>query len=87
MRTTVIAAIDKAAQICGGVAKLAQELNISQGAVSNWKARGSEIDPVHCAAIERATAGVVTRRDLRPDWAQIWPELAAQPIQSASEVA
>jgi DNA-binding transcriptional regulator YdaS (Cro superfamily) len=26
--------------------------------------------------IERATAGAVTRRDLRPDdWGDIWPEL------------
>lgn len=30
-----------------------------------------------CAAIEAATHGEVTRRDLRPDdWEQIWPELA-----------
>lgn len=29
-----------------------------------------------CVRIERATAGAVTRRDLRPDdWADIWPEL------------
>jgi len=28
-------------------------------------------------AIERATGGVVTRKDLRPDdWWKIWPELA-----------
>jgi DNA-binding transcriptional regulator YdaS (Cro superfamily) len=33
--------------------------------------------PIYCVAIERATAGAVTRRDLRPDdWAEIWPELA-----------
>lgn len=33
--------------------------------------------PVHCLAIERATNGAVTRRDLRPDdWHLIWPELA-----------
>jgi DNA-binding transcriptional regulator YdaS (Cro superfamily) len=30
-----------------------------------------------CVPIERATAGAVTRKDLRPDdWAAIWPELA-----------
>lgn len=34
--------------------------------------------PVNCVAIEQATGGLVTRRDLRPnDWASIWPELAA----------
>jgi len=33
--------------------------------------------PIYAAAIERATNGQVTRRDLRPhDWMQIWPELA-----------
>lgn len=32
--------------------------------------------PEYCVAIERATGGKVTRRDLRPDdWAAIWPEL------------
>ena len=30
-----------------------------------------------CAALERESAGAVTRRDLRPDdWQVIWPELA-----------
>lgn len=33
--------------------------------------------PANCVAIERATDGAVTRRDLRPDdWRDIWPELA-----------
>jgi DNA-binding transcriptional regulator YdaS (Cro superfamily) len=36
--------------------------------------------PVNCVAIEHATNGQVTRKDLRPhDWASIWPELASQP--------
>ena len=30
-----------------------------------------------CVALERESAGAVTRRDLRPDdWQDIWPELA-----------
>lgn len=34
--------------------------------------------PKHCVAIERATRGLVTRADLRPDdWRDIWPELAS----------
>ncbi|MDH4417685.1 MAG: YdaS family helix-turn-helix protein [Acidovorax sp.] len=39
--------------------------------------------PAHCVAIEKATEGAVTRRDLRPDdWHLIWPELAdAEPTQ------
>ena len=41
--------------------------------------------PVNCVAIEQATGGKVTRKDLRPhDWASIWPELAAAPEQESS---
>jgi DNA-binding transcriptional regulator YdaS (Cro superfamily) len=33
--------------------------------------------PAYCLAIETATGGAVTRRDLRPgDWHRIWPDLA-----------
>jgi DNA-binding transcriptional regulator YdaS (Cro superfamily) len=47
--------------------------------VSNWKARGTVIEPVHCSEIERLTGGAVTRQELHPDdWQVIWPELAAQ---------
>jgi DNA-binding transcriptional regulator YdaS (Cro superfamily) len=35
--------------------------------------------PESCVAIERATDGKVTRRDLRPDdWHRIWPELVTE---------
>jgi len=35
--------------------------------------------PIYATAIERATNGLVTRQDLRPnDWWLIWPELAEQ---------
>ncbi|RYH61838.1 MAG: hypothetical protein EON54_09850 [Alcaligenaceae bacterium] len=43
--------------------------------------------PVNCVAIEHATEGRVTRKDLRPhDWASIWPELvhALQPAAQAA---
>lgn len=31
---------------------------------------------ITCVAVEKASGGEVTRKDLRPDdWAQIWPEL------------
>lgn len=32
--------------------------------------------PNNAVAIEKATGGAVTRRDLRPDWREIWPEQA-----------
>ncbi|MBV7457340.1 helix-turn-helix domain-containing protein [Acidovorax sp. sif1233] len=44
--------------------------------------------PTHCVAIERATSGAVTRRDLRPDdWHLIWPELATAPPAADSGAA
>ena len=43
--------------------------------------------PAYCRAIETATGGAVTRRDLRPnDWHRIWPELAVD-ASAAHEVA
>lgn len=70
--------LDKAIEIVGGVGKLAAAVGVVQGAVSNWRIRGSVVPPEHCATIEAATNGMVTRRDLRPDdWQKIWPELAA----------
>ena len=63
----------------GAQADLARLLGITQSLPSAWAA----IDPnkrrpvpvQYCVAIERATGGKVTRRDLRPDdWHLIWPE-------------
>ena len=72
--------LDIAVSVLGGVGKLASAIGVAQPVVSNWRARGTVLDALHCVAIERATDGAVTRRDLRPDdWQQIWPELAMQP--------
>ena len=51
----------------------------SQAQVRQWQHgySGRLPSPINCVAIERATKGVVTRRDLRPnDYHLIWPELA-----------
>lgn len=68
--------IDLAVKEAGSLTKLADALGLSVQVVSNWKSRG--VVPIdRCVAIERATGGVVTRRELRPDdWRTIWPELA-----------
>lgn len=74
-------ALLKAIELAGGQVALASKLPgvKSQSAIANWVMRKSEAPTKHCAAIERATGGQVTRRDLRPhDWHQIWPELAAE---------
>jgi DNA-binding transcriptional regulator YdaS (Cro superfamily) len=69
-------ALDLAIEHMGGVGKLAAAIGIGQAAVSNWRARNTLIDPLHCVTIEVATQGAVTRKMLRPhDWRQIWPEL------------
>lgn len=46
--------------------------------------------PENCVAIEQATAGAVSRRELRPDdWHRIWPELVTPehpaPEQAAAQ--
>ena len=68
-------ALDRAAITLGGRQQLAQVLDVTLGALGNWKARGVPLE--RCVSIERATNGAVTRKDLRPDdWHEIWPELA-----------
>ncbi|MGU7780503.1 YdaS family helix-turn-helix protein [Burkholderia sp. PU8-34] len=54
-------------------------LGVSQGLIYQWLTGRRPIAIDKCVAIERATVGAVTRRDLRPDdWQEIWPELAQQ---------
>ena len=72
-------AVRRAAETVGGQAKLAELLRLQgpspRAVVWAWCDRG-RVPPEHCAQIELATAGAVTRRDLRPDdWWRIWPEL------------
>lgn len=57
--------------------RLAQRLGVTQGAISQWL-KGTRPIPINrCVEIERITGGLVTRQELRTDWANIWPELAA----------
>lgn len=75
--TTAPEALDAAIEAMGGVSMLASAIGVGQSVISNWRARGTVPSANYCTAIERATAGAVTRRDLRPDdWRAIWPELA-----------
>lgn len=74
--------IDRAARYLGGRGVMADRLGVKPSAIGNWKDRGVPLE--HCAAIELACDGFVTRRDLRPeDWRRIWPELAACDADSA----
>lgn len=67
--------IERAAEAVGGLTKLASLLGVSIQVVCNWRDR-KKVPVSRCRAIEDATGGAVTRRDLRPDdWQQIWPEM------------
>jgi len=73
-----------AGQPHGAVSRLANAIGAHVPDVSRWAA-GKRPVPIHrCAAIERFTAGAVTRRHLRPDdFHEIWPELAAKEAANA----
>ena len=69
--------IKRACELVGGISKMAAVLGISGPTVSQWCTGIRPVPIERCVAIERATDGAVTRRDLRPDdWHEIWPELA-----------
>ena len=69
----------------GSKAKLARDIRAHASDLSDWMA-GKRPVPLHrCTAIEMATAGAVSRKDLRPtDWHIHWPELAPQ-VSEAGE--
>lgn len=72
----------------GSQAALARALEVPQSLPSAWASADPEkrrpVPIERCLAIERATNGAVTRRDLRPDdyWA-IWPDLERAPAEVA----
>ncbi len=62
--------LQRAISFCGSQAELARRIGgtIKQPHVWGWLHRGARQVPAeHCAAIERATAGAVSRYELRPD--------------------
>jgi DNA-binding transcriptional regulator YdaS (Cro superfamily) len=74
--------LDRAADaIEGGTAELAALLGVTVQAVSKWKTEGVPIK--RAVTIEKLTGGAVTRRDLRTDWRDIWPELERRDARAA----
>ena len=59
--------IEKAAEIAGGVAKLASKIGVTASAVSQWISGHRRVPAERCPQIERATSGAVRCEDLRPD--------------------
>lgn len=69
-------AINIAIQSVGSASELARKIGVTTQAICFWRDGLRKIPAEKCSAIELATSGAVTRRELRPDdWAQIWPEL------------
>ncbi len=60
----------------GNATNLATALGVHKTQISNWANANPTPPPARCVQIEQATAGQVSRKDLRPDdWQAIWPEL------------
>lgn len=77
--------IERAAAIVGGPSKLAGIAGVKPPTVQQWLNNERPVPAARCSAIEAATGGQVTRRDLRPsDWHLLWPELVQSEAQPAS---
>lgn len=77
-----ITPVEKAAGIVGGLTVLARMLGVSAPTVHEWKVLKRPVPAMRCTAIEQATGGKVTRKELRPlDWMDIWPELVVKKIE------
>jgi DNA-binding transcriptional regulator YdaS (Cro superfamily) len=59
--------LERAVQIAGGQTALADACGVKQGHVWHWLNRAKRVPAEQVLKIERATAGAVTRHDLRPD--------------------
>ncbi len=69
----------------GAQAELARLLDVPPVLVHQWAKEKRPVPPRRCIDIEIATAGQVTRRELRKsDWHKFWPELAAPTTNEAA---
>jgi DNA-binding transcriptional regulator YdaS (Cro superfamily) len=70
----------------GSAARLAQAVGVSPSYLSQMSTGRTNISAVRARAIEQATGGAVTRREMRPaDWHLIWPELVEGDDRAASD--
>jgi len=80
LANTKLALMDLKTYFAGGRGRaksLAAQLSISPSFLSQIAAGTAPASPTRCLDIEKATGGEVSRKDLRPDWRDIWPDLAA----------
>lgn len=60
-------ALDRAIAIAGSQSALARKCGVAQQTVWYWRNRKGAVPAEKVLDVERATEGVVTRHDLRPD--------------------
>lgn len=61
----------------GEKARLAKQIGVHATDLSDWISGARSVPTRHCLAVERATNGSVSRKDLRPgDFHLFWPELS-----------
>ena len=68
-------AVRSACEIVGSQASLARAISVAPAYVHQWIKGIRPVPANRCVAIEKATKGAVSRKDLRSDWKMIWPEL------------
>jgi len=66
-RECALEALEKAVAHCGGQAPLARQIGVKQAHIWNWLNKSRRVPAEHAIAVEEATAGAVTRYQLRPD--------------------
>jgi len=57
--------------------QLAKTLEVSEQALRNYRMGKQSLPVKLCVQIEQMTGGKITRKQLRQDWAELWPELGA----------
>lgn len=67
--------INKAVEIVGSQAKLADLIGMSAGMMSQVCTGHRPLPDIYCRRVEEATNGKVSRVDLTPNWHFFWPEL------------
>ena len=75
--------VTEAAKICGSLAELARRIGVTKAAVWQWE-NETKVPAERCIDIERATDGVVTCEELRPDLADRWAYLRGSAHQKAA---
>ncbi|WP_091908745.1 transcriptional regulator [Chitinasiproducens palmae] len=67
----------------GNASRLAAALGVGLSYVSQMANGTRTVSPARSLQIEGFTAGAVSRKELRCDWNEIWPDLLDAPPRSA----